>query len=328
MENKKASILYILRILKEESDENHFLTQEDISKLVKKEYGVTLERKAVSRSLKLLEELGYDINYNPGKGAALFARQFDESEIQYLVDGIFSSKSISGHEAQKLCEDISSDLSKYQKKDFSYLNKNSDINRTQSKNVFFNINIISEAIKNKKQISFLYLNYDDKGKLFATRDGWRNKGVSPYYLINNFGRYYLIGNSFRYDSIICLRVEFMSDIEIQEYDAKPKVQVLGRNFSISNYINDHVYIFGADVITAEIKIYNDHVIHDLFDWFGKNVTVTKTPESTTAKIKADEKAFFYWCLQYGHDIEVISPDSLRQKVIDELNHMLEKYKTN
>jgi len=328
MENKKASLVYILKILKEESDENHFLTQQQISDLIYKRFSIRLERKAISRSLLLLEELGYDVNKNKGGGYALFARQFDDSEIQYLIDAIFSSKSIAGKEAEKLCEEISQDLSKYKRKDFSYLNKNFDVNRTQNRAVFYNIDLISEAIKNKKQISFQYLIYDENGKLCLKRDGWRNKGFSPYYLINNFGRYYLIGSSFRFDSITCLRVEFMTNIEIQEYDAKPKVDVLGRNFSISKYINEHVYTFGGKVITAEIKIYDEHVIHDLFDWFGKNVKISKKSDLTTAKIKANENAFFYWCLQYGHDIEVLTPIELRQKVIDELNHMLEKYKAN
>jgi hypothetical protein len=325
MENKKASIIYILNILKEETDESHFLKQAEIAKKVNEKYGISIERKAISRSLTLLEELGYDINKNKNSGYALFAREFDESEIQYLADAIFSSKSISGNEAQKLCDSLSNTLSKYKRKDFSYLNKNVDINRTPSRDVFYNINIISEAIKKKKEISFEYLRYDENGKLHNARDNWRMKGISPYYLVNNFGRYYLLGNYFRYENLTCLRVEFLSNIEIMDFDAKPKAEVLGKNFSISNFINDHVYIFGSEVVNAVIKIYDDRIINDLFDWFGKNVKITTKDNVKIATIKADEQAFFYWCLQYGHDLEVLSPDSLRKKVTEELSHMLERY---
>jgi hypothetical protein len=104
MESKKASLIYILKTLEDESDSSHFLTQQEIIDFVAAKYGLRMERKAVARSLALLEQAGYDVNKDPKGGYALLSRTFDESEVSFLIDAIFSSKSISGSQAKKLCQ--------------------------------------------------------------------------------------------------------------------------------------------------------------------------------------------------------------------------------
>ena len=123
IENKKASILLILKVLEEYSDEDHFLTQQDIIDKVDELYGIELERKSVAFSISLLQELDYDINKSPRGGYALLSRSFDNSEIRYIVDSLFSSKSISGKQAAELSNKLNSCLSKYQRKDYNFIYK-------------------------------------------------------------------------------------------------------------------------------------------------------------------------------------------------------------
>ena len=61
IENKKLALLRILDILKEESDINHPLKQEDIVQKLSDVYGIDIERKAVGRNISLLREAGYEI---------------------------------------------------------------------------------------------------------------------------------------------------------------------------------------------------------------------------------------------------------------------------
>ena len=95
IENKKASILLILKVLEEYSDEDHFLTQQDIIDKINQLYGIELERKSIAFSIRLLQELDYDINKSPKGGYALFSRTLDSSEIRFITDSLFSNKSIS-----------------------------------------------------------------------------------------------------------------------------------------------------------------------------------------------------------------------------------------
>ena len=76
MFNKKSSTILILKVLQEYSDEDHYLTHQDIINHIKRDYGLEFERKSVASSIALLQELGYDINKGAKGGFALFSRLF------------------------------------------------------------------------------------------------------------------------------------------------------------------------------------------------------------------------------------------------------------
>ncbi len=57
-EPKKLALIRIWQILKDYSDFDHPLTQEDIAVKLQNEYGIILERKAISRNISLLKEAG------------------------------------------------------------------------------------------------------------------------------------------------------------------------------------------------------------------------------------------------------------------------------
>ena len=61
LEPKKLALLRILQIFKNYSDYDHPLKQEDIAGHLEREYGIVLERKAISRNISLLKEAGYDV---------------------------------------------------------------------------------------------------------------------------------------------------------------------------------------------------------------------------------------------------------------------------
>ena len=61
---KKFLIIYILEILKKYTDENHRLSQKEIIDILKKDYDMTVERKAIRRNIINLIELGYNIEYS------------------------------------------------------------------------------------------------------------------------------------------------------------------------------------------------------------------------------------------------------------------------
>ena len=83
--NKKLLIIYILKILQEYSDQNHFLTQSDIIKKLLNSYGMECERKAVSQNINSLIDVGYDIVKMPKGGYYLSERGFDPHEGRYMI---------------------------------------------------------------------------------------------------------------------------------------------------------------------------------------------------------------------------------------------------
>lgn len=57
------------------------------------EYGIVIERKAISRNISLLKEAGVDIESRRA-GSYLECRDFEDSELHMLIDGVLSSKHI------------------------------------------------------------------------------------------------------------------------------------------------------------------------------------------------------------------------------------------
>lgn len=181
--SKKSSIVLVLKVLEEYTDEDHYLTQNEIASKIDEIYGLVLDRKSVGSSLQILEALEYDIAKGEKGGFALLGRTLDITEVTYLIDAIFSSRSISGADAKKLAKKVSSCLSKYQRKNYLYLQKSTEVNRTGNVDVLYNVSLISEAISKRKQISFKYLEYDKEGAIRPAKHGYVYK-VSLYHLVN------------------------------------------------------------------------------------------------------------------------------------------------
>lgn len=327
IENKKASIILILKVLEEYSDEDHFLTQQDIINKIDEIYGIELERKSVAFSISLLQELDYDINKSPRGGYALLSRNFDNAEIRYIVDSLFSSKSISGKQATELSNKLNACLSRYQRKDYNFIYKSNEINRSNNKELFYTLELIEEAKRRGKRISFQYLSYDDNGEPFIKMDGFRYI-VSPYYSVNSNGRYFLICNyREKYRPITWFRIDYMINPKIEEDWPIKTIESLKdvKNFDIAKYLNDNIYLLDGEVITATIQVDNPNSIQYVIDWFGKNAKIYKKDDKLLVDIKGNESAIFYWYMQYSETLTIISPQSLIDRVKEEAERILKKY---
>ena len=64
MAEKKLVSFYILDILQKNTDENHRLSQKEIEDILRREYGMTVDRKTIKASLMSLEEFGYELEYS------------------------------------------------------------------------------------------------------------------------------------------------------------------------------------------------------------------------------------------------------------------------
>ena len=326
IENKKTSILLILKVLEEYTDENHYLTYQQIIDKIQLLYGIKLERKSIASSIEYLQELDYDIDKKERGGVCLLSRDLEKSEITFLIDAIFSSKSIPGKEAKALADKISKNLSIYDRRNYDYLHKTSEVNRTGNKEIFLNIELIQEAINRGKRISFQYLTYNEKGKKIPRMNGYEYT-VSPYYLVNNYGHYYLLANyRSKYAFIQTFRIDYMINLKIDETrDIKPLKGLDDslKNFSLTKYLNEHVYLFGGDAIEVKIQIKDPGAIGYIYDNFG-NVKIQNENGVITTTLKSNESALVYWLLQYGEHFKVLEPLSFKEKLIEKAKKIIEE----
>ena len=325
--NKKLSIIYILEILKEYSDEKHPLTQNEILKKLYNQYGMECERKSIGANIDNLIEAGYDIIKCDGGGCYLGERDFEESEMAFLIDAVFSSRTINSDKAKKLAQKISAFSSKFNQKKYNYIFKCDEISRTGNKQLFYTIDVLHQAIEEKKQVEFCY---DRPYVSKENREKQQQKRyvVNPYFLVNNQGRYYLVCNYVHYDDVSNYKLEQIKDIKILETDAKPITKVKGfeNGFDIAKYANENIYMFSADSVNATLKLYDEYSVSIIADWFGNKASVYQKNGELFADVKANEKAIVYWCLQYGEHVELISPQPIRDKIKSAIDDMSKRYK--
>ena len=100
--NQKMKLLYLLKILSENTDEAHPLsTQELIARL--SSYGIPAERKSIYDDIECLNNFGYDIVYvkaHKGGGYYMAGREFELPELKLLADAVQASRFITLKKSQ------------------------------------------------------------------------------------------------------------------------------------------------------------------------------------------------------------------------------------
>jgi len=322
--NKKMLNMLILEILREYTDEEHSLTQQEILKLLKQNYGMECDRRSVKNNIIYLKELGYDISLE--KGYRLLSREFDDAELRILIDSVLFSKSISSRQSKALIEKIRGLASKYFNAKVSHVCNLPDLNRTVNKQVLYSVDTINDAISGKKKISFVYNNIGVDFKLHPRRE--EPYVVNPYQMVANNGRFYLIGNYDKYDNVAHFRIDLMTDVHKLEDKVKPMKSVpeLENGLDLPKHMAEHMYMFSGESISVEIKTAPD-MMSELVDWFGTDFRlIEKSDDSIIARVKCNRYAMRYWALQYGPYVEIIKPESLRNQLREDVEKMVQKYR--
>lgn len=116
--NQKLKIMYLMKILLEETDEDHDLTLNEIVEKLKA-YNVTAERKSLYSDIENLRTYGLDIigmQYGKTYHYKVASRQFQLVELKLLVDAVQSSRFITEKKSDELIAKLESYASKYEAK--------------------------------------------------------------------------------------------------------------------------------------------------------------------------------------------------------------------
>lgn len=321
---KKMLNMLILEILREHSDSEHRLKQQDIIDMLETNYGTSCERRAVKNNIESLKEMGYDIAAD--KGYYLKTREFTDAELRLMIDGIFSSGAITDKEAHQLAKKLEGFSNKYFKAHVAHIHSSASGKNTDNKKVMDSIAAIDTAISKGKKIKFSYLQYGIDFKLHPKRD--IRYVVSPYQMINGKGQYYLLGNYDPYENLSHYRLDRITDVEILDDAAKPIRTIKGfeHGLNIAKYMSEHVYMFSGESDHIKFRI-GENYIDTLVDNFGKDFRMELGEENDViVDLKSNLDAFFYWAMQYGQHVEVLEPESMRARIKQASLEIYKKYK--
>ena len=84
-------------------------------------------------------------------------------------------------------------------------------------------------------------------------------------------------------------------------------------------------MFSGVSIDATLEV-SPKIINDVIDWFGDNCHIKQVEsDKIYVNITANEQALIYWCLQYGENVIITSPISLKDKFKQTLNKIVDNY---
>ncbi len=320
-EPKKLALLRIFEILFNYSDEDHPLLQEDIANKLSSEYGIDLERKAISRNISLLIDAGYDIE-SSRRGCYLARRDFENSELRLLIDGVLSSRYITPKHSKELIDKLIKQSNVYFKPSVKHVYSVDAWSKTENCAVFYNIDVVTEAINESRQIAFVYNKYGLDKKLHRSA----RHVATPLQLLLHNQRYYIMTYEDYWKKIVYYRLDHITEIVKTEKPAVDVRSIQGYKSGI-NYraLASMPYMFSDEPCRIEF-IAAPYIIDQVIDWLGENIGIW---DMGAGKIKVSCKvsptAMEYWAMQYLNHIEIISPQTLREKIKSNLEAAVRKY---
>ena len=324
LEPKKLALLRIWQILLKHSDYDHPLTQEEIIKYLENDYGIDMERKAVGKNIADLRDAGIDIGSRRA-GSYIDSREFEDSELKLLIDGVLQSKHITAHHSKDLIEKLCGLSNKYFRSHVKNVYSVNDWSKTENQAIFYNIDVVDEAIATGKQVQYDYNKYGVDAKLHKSSF----QRVSPYQLILHNQRYYLMGYSDYWGNMTFHRLDRISNMRLYDKAATPITSVKGyeNGIDFKQIASTMPYMY-TDAPERIEFIADEYIVDQIVDWFGKDIRMSKLPDDdkkVKVELVASPNAMEHWAMQYLNYVEVTKPASLRERIKTNLAEAIKKY---
>ena len=299
--NQKLKLLYLKKILEEQTDEDHpMAVAEMIGQL--EQYGVSAERKSIYDDLEALRLFGLDVvqtKTGNRTGYYIGQREFELPELKLLVDSVQSSKFITHKKTLSLIRKIEGLASVH---DARLLQRQVYVrNRVKSMNesVYYNVDEISDAISRDRSISFRYFEYT----------------VSPFALMWDDENYYMLAWDAAAARLKHYRVDKMTEILVTEVPRQGREAF--EQVDMSAYGQKVFGMFTGEERTVRLR-FAAHLAGAVIDRFGKDVILTAEDGDhfTVSVSVAVSPQFYAWLFGFGGEVEILGPEEVRRGMYD------------
>lgn len=322
--NQKLKIMYLMKILLEETDEDHDLTLNEIVEKLKA-YNVTAERKSLYSDIENLRTFGLDIigmQYGKTYHYKVASRQFQLVELKLLVDAVQSSRFIIEKKSDELIAKLESYASKYEAKKLArQVNVNGRV-KTMNERIYYSVDKIHEALNEESQIKFQYFTWTADKKM-ELKHGGAYYSVSPWALCWDDEKYYLVGYDNREYKIKHFRVDKMADVSVVYEEREGKEEF--SKMQMSEYTNRLFGMFDGNLETVTLLCEN-HAANVIIDRFGTDIPLMKTDaEHFTVRVRVSvSKLFLSWIMAIP-GVKIVAPERTVDMMKSEIKRLQEMY---
>ena len=328
-EKQKLKLLYLNRILHEQTDEDHRMNAEQLIAALDA-YDIMAERKSIYGDIIALQDFGIDIVSQKGRGAGYYvaSRDFELAELKLLVDAIQSSRFITARKSKDLIDKLSSLISRHEARSLQRQVYVAGRVKTLNEEIYYNVDKIHSAISQNKKISFRYfewkLDFSDPNKIVKQyRHEDTRYVISPWALSWDDENYYMVGFDTAANKIKHYRVDKMENIRETKESRDGKTYF--EEFDIAAYSKKVFGMFSGEERTVSLRC-RKNFIGVIRDRFGSNIFLRPDNDSkdhfrVTVNVAVSPQ-FFGWLAGMGGGIVIAEPNDIRERFHEHLRAVL------
>lgn len=319
----KLKTLYVMKIFLELSDDEHYLTAADINRELRT-YGLSSDRRSIYNDIDVLERFGLDIIKVPGnRGWYVGERELELPELKILVDAVQVAKFIHPKKSEILTKKLVSFTSKYMADKLKRHIFLGNPSKSKFQTIYISVDTIHESMNKDCKLSFQYMEWTEKKQIRLRHNGYVYQ-VSPWGLVWDDEYYYLLGYDPNINDIKHYRVDRMLNVQILpelKREGKKIYKKYQEGFSQKTF-----GMFGGDDIFVKLKCSN-RMAGVIIDRFGQDTMMVPKGDNyfTAYVLIAQSPQFFGWVASNGTDIEILEPQSLREKYSEFLEKIISQY---
>ena len=326
-ENQKRKLLYLLRILSEETDEEHSLTMPEILEKLGA-YDIAADRKTIYADLQELENAGYDIlGEREGNSYqySLASRDFELPELKLLVDSVQASRFITEKKSRELIKKLGTLTSRHNagklKRELMYSGRV----KTMNESIYYTVDKLHAAMNEGSMVRFQYYNWNVKKEQELRHDGAYYE-VSPWALLWDDENYYLVAYDAKDQKLKHFRVDKM--LRLLVTDKKREGEKAFKEAGVESYSTRMFGMFSGkdERVTLEAE---NRFAGILIDRFGKDIMMIPIDADhfrATVSVSLSEQ-FLSWVFSLGEGIKITGPESAvkaAREMLARLNKMYTK----
>ena len=325
----KSKIITLLRVLEELTDEDNRLNRSEIMEEMKKR-GVPISKAAVTDSLGILEDMGFDVDCkedgNRGNKYCLLSREIELHEVNILIDAVQASRFISVKKSSELTKKLQNLVSIHQARKIKKRMFFEGRVKAKNENVFYSIDEIIRALDGELWIKFDYYHYDARKQFIKKSE---RHLAHPFAIVWEEDCYYMIAVLFDLppEKLTHFRIDRMNNVVslddvsshvapkdwlIYEQDELDRLMQCKKEFNIDDYMRKTFKMYTGEPCRVVLR-FHESILNSMIDRFGSDSNI-RPDKSGYFKLHADiylSDGFYYWLLSFADKIELLEPKHAR-----------------
>lgn len=317
---QKIKLLKLLELLRQETDEQHPMTTNEICRRLN-EMNISCDRRTLATDVQTLNEQGYEVQscqVSKAKGYYINDRSFNIPELKVLIDAVEASHLLTESKTQALIEKIAALAGSNQAEVLKSSIVRFNTTKPTNEYIYYTVQTLEKAIREKKKVTIHYFHLNEhREKVYRSENGIHT--VEPIALVYNNDRYYLTCYNPTADRNYNYRLDRIEKVKI--LDEKISKNAVIRSRSLARYNAQVFKMYGGNLEKITLQ-FDSQMIDYIYEKFGMDTKILACGDDQfAAKVEVQLSPTFYgWLFQFTGKMKITAPDW----VCDEYMEMLKK----